>query len=237
LSKNEVKRVLYFETPGSHNTDHVVEAVEERVAESDVKHVIVASISGRTALKVAEKLEDSGVSVVCVSGCSSWLAMSGVQYPFVRGKVREKLEKLNVTIIDKMPSSLSDTLDYGIARYGYVPTSLVVAETLEAVGGYGLKTAVEAILMATDCAVVPPSVNVISVAGTDRGADTAIMAKSAYSPWMFSSDSAERFQIFEIIAMSRKKKWYKQISVGGLRFTEIEKGETLSEGTSQPHPS
>jgi MinD superfamily P-loop ATPase len=77
LSKHEVKRILYFETPGSHNTDHVVEAVNERAAEGDIRHVIVASISGRTALKVAEKLQDTDVSVVCVSGCPSWLVMSG----------------------------------------------------------------------------------------------------------------------------------------------------------------
>jgi hypothetical protein len=165
------------------------------------------------------------------------LLCRGVPYPFVQGKLRENLEKLNVKIVDKMPSSLSDTLDYGIARYGYVPASWGVAETLEAAGGYGLKTAVEAIFMATDSGVVPPSTNVISVAGTNKGADTAIMAKSAYSPWMFSSDSTERFQIFEIIAMPRNKKWYEQISVGGLKVTEIEKGETLSEGTSQLNSS
>lgn len=230
MFKYEVKKILYFETPGAHNTDKVVEAVTERVKEGDIKHVIVASISGRTALRVAEELKGLAVSVVCVSGCPSWLVMSGVEYPFVRGEVREKLEQLNVSIIDKTPSTLSgDTIDYGIARYGYIPASWVVAETLEAVGGYGLKTAVEAILMATDCAAVPPCVNVISLAGTDKGADTAIVAKSTYSPWVFSSDSARRFQVSEIIAMPRQKKWYKRIGVGGLWFTEIEKGETLSE--------
>lgn len=59
----------------------------------------------------------------------------------MRGEIREKLEKLNVPIVDKTPSALSgDTIDYGLARYGYIPASWVIAETLEAVGGYGLKT-------------------------------------------------------------------------------------------------
>jgi len=230
LSKHEVKKIIYFETPGPHNTDKVAEAVKERTKEGDVKHVIVASISGRTALKVAEELKDRKVSMVCVSGCPSWLIMSSVEYPFVKGEIREKLESLNVAIVDKTPSTLSgDTIDYGLARYGYIPASWVVAETLEAVGGYGLKTAVEAILMATDCAAVPPSTNVISLAGTDKGADTAIVAKSVFSPWVFSSDAARRFQVLEIIAMPRQKKWYKRIGVGGLWFDEIQKGETLSE--------
>jgi len=235
LSKHEVKKILYFDTSGPHNTDKVVRAVTERVKDGDVKHVVVASISGRTALRVAEELKTLEVSVVCVSGCPSWLVMSGVEYPFVRGEVRNKLERLNVTIVDKTPSTLSgDTLDYGLARYGYIPASWVVAETLEAVGGYGLKTAVEAILMATDCAAVPPCVNVISVAGTDKGADSAIVAKSTYSPWVFSSDATRRFQILEIVAMPKQKKWYRRIGVGSVWFTEIEKGETLSEGAMSP---
>lgn len=233
MSKHEVRKIIYFETPGPHNTDKVVEAVKERIGEGDVKHVIVASITGRTALKVAEGLKGTAVSVVCVSGCPSWLVMHSVEYPFVRGETREKLERLNVVIVDKTPSTMSgDTLDYGLARYGYIPASWVVAETLEAVGGYGLKTAVEAILMATDCTAMPPSTNVISVAGTDRGADTAIVAKSTYSPWMFSSDSSRRFQVLEITALPKTKKWYRKIGVGGLWFTEIEKGETLREQTN-----
>jgi len=233
LSKHEVKKIIYFETLGPHNTDNVVEAVKERIKEGDIKHVIVASISGRTALKVAQELKGMAVSVVCVSGCPSWLVMSGVEYPFVKGETREKLDKLNVAIVDKTPSTLSgDTIDYGLARYDYIPASWVVAETLEAIGGYGLKTAVEAILMATDCAAVPPSTNVISLAGTDKGADTAIVAKSTYSPWVFSSNAARRLQVLEIIAMPKQKKWYKRIGVGGLRFEEIQKGETLSEGAT-----
>ena len=233
MPKHEVKKIVYFETPGPQNTDRVVEAVKERLKEGDVKHVIVASISGRTALRVAEELKGTAVSVVCVSGCPSWLVMSGVEYPFVKGEIRKKLERLKVTIVEKTPSTLSgDTIDYGLARYGYIPASWVVAETLEAVGGYGLKTAVEAVLMATDCATVPPSTNVISLAGTDKGADTAIVAKSAFSPWVFSSDADRRFQVLEIIAMPRLKKWYKRIGVGGLWFDEIQKGETLSEGAT-----
>jgi len=233
MSGCEVRKILYFETPGPHNTDMVVEAVRERIKEGDVKYVVVASISGRTALKVAEELQDMRVSVVCVSGYAGWLAQHGVEYPFVRGEVREKLERLNVTIVDKMPSTLSgDTIDYGLARYGYIPASWVVAETLETVGGYGLKTAVEAILMATDCSALPPSSNVVSLAGTDKGADTAIVAKSTFSPCVFDSNAARRFQVLEIIAMPKLKKWYRRIGVGGLWVDEIQKGEVQSEGAT-----
>jgi len=201
------------------------------VKEGDVKHVVVASISGRTALRFAEELRGVGVSVVCVSGYAGWVTQHGVEYPFVRGEVRKKLERLKVAIVDRTPSAFSgDTIDYGLARYGCIPPSWVASETLQAVGGYGLKTAVEVLLMATDCSVIPPLTDVIAVAGTDKGADTAIVARSTFSTWVFSSDSAKRFQVLEILAMPREKKWYRSIGVGGLSFQEVEKGEVLGEG-------
>jgi len=58
-----------------------------------------------------------------------------------------------------------NTIDYGLTKYGFTPASWIVAETLGAVGGYGLKTAVEGILIATDRGYIPPYTEVISVAG------------------------------------------------------------------------
>jgi hypothetical protein len=232
MSGCEVKKILYFHRPGPGNTDNVIHAVRQRVKEGGIEYAVVASVTGQTALKVAEKLKGLGVSVVCVSGSPGWGTYHGVEYPFVKGKVRERLEKLNVSIVDKTPSTLSgDTIDYGLARYGYIPLSWIVAETLEAVGGYGLKTAVEVVLMATDCGMVPPRVKVISIGGSDRGADTSIVAKASYSSSMFSRDSTQRFQISEIIAMPRMKNWYKTIGVGELFIRETEKGEALRPAT------
>lgn len=164
MSECKTKRIVYFERPGVHNTSKLVNAVKGRVKEGDIKYLVVASVTGQTAVRVAEQLNDLGVSIVCVSGFPGWGAYHGIKYPFVRGGTRERLEKLNVSIVDRMPSTLSgDTMDYGLARYGYIPVSWVVVETLEAIGGYGLKTAVEVVLMATDSGAVPPFVNVISI--------------------------------------------------------------------------
>jgi len=87
----------------------------------------------------------------------------------------------------------------------------------------GLKTAVEGVLMATDAGFVPSSVEVISIAGTGSGADAAILAKSAYSPCMFSHDAEKRFQILEILAMPRVKTWYGRIDAGEFSVQETKK--------------
>ena len=214
------REVLFFDNPGPVNTNGVIEAVKERAKEGDIGHIVVASISGKTALRVAQELRSLNISIVCVSGPPSWSIFEEYDYPMVKGEIREKLEELKVIIVDKTPSTLSDTIEYGLARYGYIPASFVVAETLLAIGGYGLKTSVEAILMATDCGAIPAYTPTISIAGTGSGADTAIVAKSTYPPCVFSKDSNKRFQLFEIIAMPRVKKWYKEIGIGEFSFYE-----------------
>lgn len=45
----------HFERPGAANTDAVIEAVSRRLEEGDVR-AVVASISGKTGFKFAEKL-------------------------------------------------------------------------------------------------------------------------------------------------------------------------------------
>jgi len=216
----EISKILYFDTPGLQNTENVVAAVKERIMKGDIEHVIVCSIAGRTALSIADAIKDFNVHICCVSGTASW-QIHGYEWPLMRGKLRERLERLKVDIIERTPSTLSgDTIDYGLARYGWIPASWIVAETLELVGGYGLKTAVEGVLVATDSEIVPPYVKAISVAGTGSGANTAIVAKSTYSACMFSRDPDRRFQILEILAMPKYKKWHEAIDAGEFHIEE-----------------
>jgi hypothetical protein len=169
---------------------------------------------------MAEAVKDFNVHVCCVSGAASW-QIHGYKWPLIRGSIRRKLEELKVDIVERTPSTLSgDTIDYGLARYGCVPGSWIIAEALEAIGGYGLKTAVEGIFVATDSGTVPPYANVISVAGTGSGADTAILAKSTFSACMFSHDPGKRFQILEILAMPKNKKWHEAIEAGEFHVKE-----------------
>jgi len=227
-----VKNIIYFDAPGSQNTDKVVDTVVERLAEGDIKFVIVASITGETALKIADRFRrlNLDVKVACVSGPPQWdCEIRGRKWPYIKNEIREKLEELNVEIVERASTTLAGgSVDYSLARYGVMLPSWAVLETLVMIGGYGLKTAVEVVLMATDHGAVPPFIEAIAVAGTlNKGADTAIVVKTAYSPHMFSSNSDKRMQILEILAMPRNKKWYKNMSVWEFEAKEIKKGEVL----------
>ncbi len=226
MSGYSINKITYFDAPGPQNTATVIRAVKDRVKDGDVGYVAVASITGETALNVAQTLKHAKTSVICVSGCPSWQTY-GEQYPkvkkhpFIDSETRKQLEELGVKIVDNVPSSLSESIEYGLARYGFIPASWAVIETLLAIGGYGFKTAVEIVLMATDCGAIPPFTTVISIAGTDRGADTAIVVRSTYSTCIFGENEKQRLQVLEVLAMPKNKKWYERVTCGEWNVNEL----------------
>jgi hypothetical protein len=227
------KSILYFEGPGPRCTRQVVEAVTRCVADGGPKHVVIASVSGRTALRFARSLPREKLNVVCVSGPPSWQLYREYQGVCPVPEVKQRLEALGVVVVDGM-ISLVDGIDYGCARYGLVPPSWLIMETLVAVGGYGLKTAVEVTVMATEAGAVmateagavPPFEEVLAVAGTDKGADTAAVVVSTFAHRFFSPQPERRFQLKEIIAMPRNKTWWETIGLGDWQVAEREKRRT-----------
>lgn len=218
------RNVRYFEKSGKQNTEATIEAVHAYLEEDNqVVAVIVASVSGQTALKVKKELVEVSMPVVCVTGSPSWqiYAMNQFKFPLVPAGTRKELEKAGVVVVDSVPSSLSDTIEFSFARYGYRSPTWIFVETLLAVGGYGLKTAVECLLMATDGGHVPPFKEVISIGGFGSGADTAIVARSTFAPTVFSSDSEKRFVINEILAMPRNKTFHNSVTVGEWNVREV----------------
>jgi len=209
------RNVRYFEKPGKENTHATIEAVRDYLKENnEVAALVVASVSGQTALKVKKALPEISISVVCVTGSPSWQNYPEHEFPLIPATTRSELEKAGIAIIDSVPSSLSDTIEFSIARYGFRSPTWIFIETLLAVGGYGLKAAVESVLMGTDGAYIPPFREVLAIAGTEKGADTAIVARSTFSSTVFSGDSQKRFVINEILATPRNKIFHRSIEFG-----------------------
>ena len=46
------EKIIYFDKPGRGNTATVVEVVKERCAKLGIQHVVVASDSGETSLRL-----------------------------------------------------------------------------------------------------------------------------------------------------------------------------------------
>ena len=164
-----VRRDIYFDEPGAVNTDSVVEAVVERVKETRIKHVIVASTSGKTALKFVKVLRGEAM-VYCISNET------------VNPEIRKQLEDLKAIMIEKAPCVLS------------TPETKTLRNTFYTLG-QGFKVAIECVLIATNKGVLDPYKDCIAVGGTGDGADTAIICRATLLRQMLGEDMNERLEI------------------------------------------
>lgn len=201
------KKIAYFDEPGPRNTDRVIDAVEERLRDSNIKYVVVASESGRTALKVAKALKNSGVKIVCVSGYAGIRRTENRSWPDITGRMREELEALNVKILTETPWIFrSSAFDYQFL--GEHSPSTIIHKLLCRIMGYGFKTAIEITLLAAEAGAIPIDEEVIAVAGTGwlgGGADCAIVLKPSVLPDGFFLDLEKGIEVREIIAIPRVK--------------------------------
>ncbi len=198
------RQVYYFDEPGEGNTQLVIEAVSQRLEAGGVNKVIVASTSGETAAKFARNLKGKA-ELTCVSE-APYRREWGEEWPCLKQEFRQELERLGAAIIDRAPyvfhSSVSETAGWS----GAFPERLV-KETLYCFG-QGMKVAVEVALIAVSWGYVTPFQDVIAVAGSGKGADTAIVLRATYPASLFDKDPSKKLEIKEIIAMPISKKWW-----------------------------
>lgn len=200
----KMREVYYFERPGPHNTDLVVEAVTKHIERSGIRDLVVASSTGKTALEFARALRDEA-RIVCVSD-GPYRREMGFEWPCMDPNAKEELENLGIIVLDSAPFILHGSLYEG--SEADVPTlTKTFRDTLYAFG-QGMKVAVEVVLCAVECGVLQPYKDVIGVGGSGDGADTAIVLRSTFPGTVFSKDKTKRLEIKEILAMPLEKKWW-----------------------------
>ena len=199
-----VREDFYFDNPGEENTDDVVEAVLRRIGLTGNKIVVVASTSGRTALKFAKALGDRA-KVFCVAE-SPYRRERGEKWPCIDPNLREELGRLGVQIIDKVPYVFHSSVLEG-SKWVSPSPEYIVREALYSFG-QGLKVAVEVVLTAVASGYVEPYQDVIGVGGSGSGADSAAIMRATYPALMFAKDPKKRLEIREVIAIPRNKKWW-----------------------------
>lgn len=199
-----VREDYYFETPGEENTDDVIEAVLKRLELTGITIVVVASTSGKTALKFARAVGGKA-KIFCVSE-SSYRREWAEKWPCMDPDLRAELEKLGAQIIDKVPYVLHSSIFEG-SKWVFPSPEYIVRETLYSFG-QGLKVAVEVVLTAVACGYIEPYQDVIGVGGSGSGADSAAVMRATYPAMIFSKDTRKRLEIREVIAIPRNKKWW-----------------------------
>ena len=190
------KEITYFEFCGEVNTERILELSKKRCEESGIKKVIIASETGRSALKALKIFEGSDIKIIAVTHypATTWGPKGDIPIGIAREeykKIRESLLKSGVKIVQGTrpfaPPSRSINWDY--------PTPEgIIDKTLE-IFGAGTKIAIEASIVATDVGAVEDGEEIIACAGTYKGLDTALLVKTA-----FSMDFFKDLEVIEIIA-------------------------------------
>jgi hypothetical protein len=206
--------VYFFEEPGERNTGDVIKAVAARVKEGGVEAIVVASASGGTALRIAERLRAQrlGVKVVCVSGPPTWKRDAPqYKFPLIEDRQRRKLQALRVKIVDQADEPFKPIVfrDWWERKTLTIPRpeSDLFWATLICVGGHGFRTAVEVVFMAVDAGAVRPGQRVIGVGGTNRGLDSAIVLEACRFSDAVGRSPSSRLKVEEILAMPKQTTW------------------------------
>ena len=166
------KKILYFEQPGKANTDATLQAARTRAEELGIHQVVLASSHGYTAQRAHAIFAGLDVELIAVSinfgyADQGW-CMSDAE--------RTQVEALGVRTFTSI-HALGDDVNDGL---GVKSANSVVRETLYTFS-QGTKVAVEVALMAADAGLLDMSREIIAIAGSDNGADTALVLKPAYT--------------------------------------------------------
>lgn len=184
---------MLWEQPGAHNTKATLDLALKRAEELGIKNIVVASCSGATACELLAMAK--GMEIACVTH------HNGFEQPGeneMDPQTRKELEQAGVRVLTT--THVLAGVDRAVRnQFGGVYPAEIIAQTLRMLG-QGVKVATEIAVMALDAGLIPYGKEIISIGGTIKGADAAIVVKPAHANRFFDTE------IREIICMPKTKK-------------------------------
>lgn len=170
------EKTMYFKGGGKQYTDEALKIAKEYVEKHKIRSVIVASTTGYTAKKAAELFK--GKNLIVVTHVYGFRIPDKSEFP---SGLRKKLEAEGVKVVTTAHAFT------GVGKLVEGSVGSIIAETLR-MFSQGVKVAVEIVAEATDAGLVNTREDVISIAGTGRGADTVLLIRPANSRRLFEMD-------------------------------------------------
>ncbi len=163
-------KTVYFENPGKENTDETLRIARQRAEDLGIKTILVASTRGETAVKAVEALK--GFRVVFVSHSTGFREPDGQEFTEENREIVESKGGIVLTATHAF-LGLSRALRN---KFNTVAIGDIIVDTLR-IFVQGMKVVCEIAIMAADSGVVRTDEDVVSIAGTARGADTAVVLR------------------------------------------------------------
>jgi hypothetical protein len=175
------RKIVYFENIGPQNTEITFRSVKERLNEPGIEKIVIASTTGATARMANDYFKDIGIKLIVIPH----------QYDFHRevnlfpgGLVKELKDADHDVHFGTMLFHTDQLYDSS--------TPTLMANILRCFC-QGVKVCFEIVMMAADAGLVEKGEKVIAIAGTGRGADTALIMQAS------SSQNMKKLRVNEII--------------------------------------
>ena len=181
---------MFFDKPGKNNTEQTLKLAFERGKELGLNEVVLASTKGDTAYKALEIFSGFSITVVTYH--------CGFKEPFKKvmpDETKNDLKEKGIVVVSAT-HALSGVERSITKKYTGIYPALLIADTLR-LFGQGTKVAVEVSIMAADAGALTGN-DIISIGGTARGADAALVIKPASQSDLFD------LRIREIICKPRQ---------------------------------
>jgi hypothetical protein len=168
------KSIFYHDAPGEVNTEATLLRAKERAKSLRIQNIVVASTSGQTGVKACEAFR--GFNLVVVRHHTGFLSPSLQQMT----PENEKLIHASGARIVTASHAFSGVERAMRVKRDTIGPLELMADTLR-VFGEGTKVCLETAVMAADAGAIPVGKPVVVIAGTSRGADTALVVQPAHS--------------------------------------------------------
>jgi len=176
-----VKReeIQYFDAPGKQNTDETIRAAHERAKDLGLKDIVVASTSGETGVRACELFRDFNVVVVthhagfAKPGDSQLLKSNEDRITSLGGKIFTGIHGL---------SGVERAIRF---KWNTIEPQEIIADALR-IFGNGTKVCTEIVIMAADAGLIPIDKDVVAIAGSNSGADTALVISPVHANNFFA---------------------------------------------------
>lgn len=190
------EKITYFEKRGATNTETTLRLARERADARGIHQVVLASSWGDTALKAIDVFQGMSVAVVGIAIGPREHTQEGDTIRVFSPEVKQAVEAAGGTVLHAthvfsgINRALRDQMNWNAN-----PISLISAALR--VFGRGTKVALEVTMMATDAGLLDTGAEAIAIAGSGRGADTALVVQPVNAHRFFD------LKVREIICLPR----------------------------------
>ena len=174
--------------------EKTVDLALKTAREREIRNIVFASYTGRTALYIAETgiLDEIGFNIICVTGAYGFSEKGKNKMP---EEIRNMLVQKGFKVLTT--SHVLSGAERGILKkFGGIYPVEIMAHTLR-MFSQGVKVGVEVSIMALDAGLIPYGVDVIAIGGKGKGADTALILRPDHANSIFDT------KIHEIICKPR----------------------------------